>query len=114
MKSFYNEWIFPGRCFPCYRNKISEDGEVLPPPTFSEMMRSEEKCSKMHLVIILNTINFNLAFSSLNFLFRFEAENAKNDENAPSFCFGRIRGYFAFDTGKDTHYYWYLNHKVES
>ena len=66
LRSFYNEWIFPGKCFPCYRNKIGENGEVLPPPTCSELMRSEEKCFKMHLIIVLNTILhlFNTIFYS--------------------------------------------------
>ena len=42
---------------------------------------------------------------------RFEAKNAVGDASAPSFCFGRVRGYFVFDTGKDVHYYW-LDHTL--
>ena len=84
---------------------------MLPPPTCSELMRSEETCLTKYLIFSLNKINVNPLFQLLSifiFSFRFEAENAENDVNAPSFCFGRIRGYLAFDTGKNTHYYWYL------
>ena len=41
-------------------------------------------------------------------LFRYEADNAKGDENAPTLCFGRFRGYLSFDTGSDSHYYWLM------
>ena len=43
-----------------------------------------------------------------NELLQYEADNAKGDENAPTLCFGRLRGYLSFDTGKDSHYYWLI------
>ena len=75
-KFIYN-FIFPGKLFPCYKNRKGENGEVLPPPTCSDLLR-------------------------------YEADNAKGDEKAPTLCFGRFRGYLAFDTGKDYHYYWLM------
>ena len=71
------KYVFPGVLFPCYRNRVGEDGEVLPPPTLSELLR-------------------------------FEADNAKGDEKAPSYLNGRIRGYLAFDSGKSYYYKWLI------
>ena len=75
--SWFDKYIFPGKLFPCYRNRVGEDGEVLPPPTINELLR-------------------------------FEADNAKGDDKAPEYLNGRIRGYLAFDSGKDYYYKWLI------
>jgi hypothetical protein len=43
---------------------------------------------------------------SKKFLNRFQyvADNAKNDQKAPSYLKGLFRGYLAFDTGQPFHY----------
>ena len=71
------KYVFPGKLFPCYKPKTGENGEVLPPPTCSDLLR-------------------------------YEADNAVGDDSAPTLCFGRLRGYLSFDTGKDSHYYWLM------
>ena len=45
-KMFVDQYIFPGKLFPCYRNRVGEDGEVLPPPTLSELLRFEADNAK--------------------------------------------------------------------
>ena len=75
--SWFDKYIFPGKLFPCYRNRVGEDGEVLPPPTINELLR-------------------------------FEADNAKGDDKSPEYLNGRIRGYLAFDSGKDYYYKWLI------
>ena len=77
IKDVVDEYIFPGKLFPCCRNRIGENGEILPPPTLSELLR-------------------------------FEADNAKGDDKAPSYLNGRVRGYLAFDSGKDYYYKWLI------
>ena len=38
---FIDKYIFPGKLFPCYRQRVGEDGEVLPPLTVSELLKYE-------------------------------------------------------------------------
>ena len=77
LQRIFNDWIFPGKCFPCIKTRVDENGKILPPPSCSDIMK-------------------------------YEAANAVGDENAPTYCFGRLRGYIAFDTGKSAHYYWFV------
>ena len=35
------KYIFPGKLFPCYKPQTGENGEVLPPPTCSDLLRYE-------------------------------------------------------------------------
>ena len=72
---FIDKYIFPGKLFPCYRPRVGEEGEILPPPTLSELLK-------------------------------YEADNARGDDKAPSYLNGRLRGYLAFDSGKSYYYKW--------
>ena len=38
---FIDKYIFPGKLFPCYRHRVGEDGEILTPPTLSELLKYE-------------------------------------------------------------------------
>ena len=38
---FIDKYIFPGKLFPCYRQRVGDDGEILPPPTLSELLKYE-------------------------------------------------------------------------
>ena len=35
----FRQWIFPGKLFPCYHNRVDENGEILSPPTCDEWFR---------------------------------------------------------------------------
>ena len=51
IRQFVDKYIFPGKLFPCYRNRIGEDGEILPPPTISELLTFEADNAKGKRII---------------------------------------------------------------
>ena len=46
LKLLFDAYIFPGKLFPCYRPRVGEDGEKLPPPTLDELLRFEADNAK--------------------------------------------------------------------
>ena len=46
LKQLFDAYIFPGKLFPCYRPRVGEDGEKLPPPTLDELLRFEADNAK--------------------------------------------------------------------
>lgn len=46
LEHFFEKYIFPGKLFPCYRNRVGEDGDILPPPTFSQLLTFEADNAK--------------------------------------------------------------------
>ena len=46
IRQFVDIYIFPGKLFPCFRKRIDENGEVLPPPTLNELLRYEADNAK--------------------------------------------------------------------
>ena len=46
LKQLFDAYIFPGKLFPCYRNRVGENGERLPPPTLDELLRFEADNAK--------------------------------------------------------------------
>ena len=46
LKQFFDAYIFPGKLFPCYRSRVGENGESLPPPTLDEWLRFEADNAK--------------------------------------------------------------------
>ena len=49
---FIDAWIFPGKLFPCFRNRIGGNGEVLPPPTISDLLRYEADNAKARMDLV--------------------------------------------------------------
>ena len=39
LAQFWYDFIFPGKLFPCYRERLGEEGESLPPPSCDEWFR---------------------------------------------------------------------------
>ena len=39
LQRIFYDWIFPGKCFPCYKTRVDENGKNLPPPSCSDVMK---------------------------------------------------------------------------
>ena len=51
---FVDAYIFPGKLFPCYRTRLGEDGETLPPPSLSQLLRFEADNAKGREILTIN------------------------------------------------------------